>query len=168
MSITPRRLLGVAVNVLWLAAAITAATVLWPSSMGGCTTLTIVSGHSMEPTYFTGDLVVSRCGDSHVGDVIVYTPPDVGGARVIHRIIGGDETQGWLVQGDNNDFIDPWTPTPDMVLGTSVLHVPELGKYLSVFMSPLVWVFVMVLGGACLLWPPASPDPTDDTLEETP
>ena len=48
-----------------------AAYLLWPTGLGGCTTLTIVSGHSMEPTYHTGDVVLSRCGTPQVGDVVV-------------------------------------------------------------------------------------------------
>ena len=62
---------------------------LWPTSLGGCTTLTIVSGQSMEPTYFTGDLVVARCGAARASaDVVVYEPPELGGGRIIHRLVG--------------------------------------------------------------------------------
>ena len=64
----------------------------------------------MEPTYYTGDLVVARCGEPQVGDVVVYEPTDLGGARIIHRIVGGDADDGWEMQGDNNDFVDPFTP----------------------------------------------------------
>lgn len=147
-----RRLLGHAPDAVWLLAALVIGWVLWPSSLGGCTTLTIVSGQSMEPTYATGDLVVSRCGPVEVGDVIVYTPPDVGGARVIHRIIGGDET-GYVVQGDNNDFLDPWNPTPDDVLGSPVLHLPKVGAFASILLSPLTWISLLVLALAIVIWP---------------
>ena len=118
----PRRLLGAVTSLTWILGALAVGWLLWPSSLGGCTTLTIVSGHSMEPTYYTGDLVVSRCGPVDVGDVIVYNPPNVGGARVIHRIIDGDAS-GWIVQGDNNDFVDPWQPTEENILGSAVLHL---------------------------------------------
>ena len=67
--------------MLFLVAALVVGYFLWPTSLGGCTTLTIVSGHSMEPTYYTGDLVVSRCGDYQVGDIVVYNPPNMGAAR---------------------------------------------------------------------------------------
>ena len=63
-----------------------------------------------------------------VGDIVVYNPPDVGGARVIHRIIGGNGADGWVMQGDNNDFVDPWEPTDDRVLGKAVLHLPKVGE----------------------------------------
>lgn len=148
----PRRLLGLATSALWLIGALVVGWLLWPSSLGGCTTLTIVSGESMEPTYYTGDLVVSRCGPVEVGDVIVYSPPDVGGARVIHRIVGGDET-GWVVQGDNNDFLDPWEPTEENILGSAVLHVPQLGKLAAVLLSPLTWISLLIVALAVIVWP---------------
>ena len=125
---------------------------LWPSSFGGCTTLTIVAGQSMEPTYYTGDLVVSRCGPVEVGDVVVYSPPDVGGARVIHRIVGGD-ADGWVVQGDNNDFLDPWNPTAENVLGTAVLRIPNVGSFASILLSPVTWISLLLLALALVVWP---------------
>lgn len=168
----PRRLLGGVTSVLWVVGSVMIGWWLWPSSLGGCTTLTIVSGQSMEPTYYTGDLVVSRCGPVEVGDVIVYNPPNVGGARVIHRIVDGDE-QGWLVQGDNNDFLDPWTPTEENILGSSVLHLPQVGKFASILLSPLTWISILVVALAVVIWPNrpaedelADPDPDPDGSDD--
>ena len=156
----PRRLLGAATSIVWILGALGVGWVLWPSSLGGCTTLTIVSGHSMEPTYYTGDLVVSRCGPVEIGDVIVYNPPDVGGARVIHRIIDGDAS-GWIVQGDNNDFLDPWTPTGDDILGSAVLHLPQVGKFAAILVSPLTWISLLIVALAIVVWPGRPPEPED-------
>lgn len=153
----PRRLLGHASNVVWVVVALVAGWLLWPSSLGGCTTLTIVSGRSMEPTYYTGDLVVSRCGPVEVGDVIVYSPPGVGDARVIHRIVDGDPA-GWVVQGDNNDFLDPWQPTEEHILGSAVLHVPGLGKVAGILLSPLTWASLLLVALAVVVWPPRHED----------
>ncbi|GEN79964.1 hypothetical protein AFE02nite_16980 [Actinotalea fermentans] len=164
----PRRLLGLATSALWLVGALVVGWLLWPSSLGGCTTLTIVSGHSMEPTYYTGDLVVSRCGPVDVGDVIVYTPPDVGGARVIHRIVDGNADDGWVVQGDNNDFLDPWNPKGDQILGSAVLHLPQVGKFASILLSPLTWISLLVIALAVVVWPgkPEDEDPETDGQDE--
>lgn len=153
-------------DVAFLAVALVLGFLLWPSSLGGCTTLTIVSGHSMEPLYYTGDLVVSRCGDYQVGDVVVYNPPDVGGARVIHRIIGGNAESGWVMQGDNNDFVDPWEPTNDRVLGKAMLHVPHLGKLASVLLSPLTWLSLLLVALALVIWP-STPRPSEDEPEDS-
>ena len=148
-------------DVLFLVAALVVGYFLWPTSLGGCTTLTIVSGHSMEPTYYTGDLVASRCGDYRVGDIVVYNPPNVGTARVIHRIIGGDGATGWVMEGDNNDFIDPWAPTDDRVLGKAVLHLPKVGLVGSILVSPITWVSLLLLAAALVIWP-AKPEEADD------
>ena len=163
----PRRLLGVLPTVAWLAVAFVAAWFLWPTSLGGCTTLTIVSGHSMEPTYYTGDLVVARCGEPRLGDAVVYTPEEVRGARVIHRIVGGSAEDGWTMQGDNNDFLDPWTPEDDEVLGVARVHVPALGRVAGMLLSPVLWGSLVLVAAAMLLWPRDEPrDPADDDVDD--
>ncbi|GGC05298.1 S24/S26 family peptidase [Cellulomonas carbonis] len=161
----PRRLLGRAGDVVWVVAALVVGWFLWPSSLGGCTTLTIVSGRSMEPTYVTGDLVVARCGQPEVGDVVVYTPPGTGGARVIHRIVDGDPG-AWVLQGDNNDFLDPWEPTDADVLGRAVLHLPGVGTAGAVLLSPLAWVSLLVVALAVLVWPDREADPADEEPDD--
>jgi len=160
-----RRLLRAAPGVLLYVLAGLAAFFLWPTSLGGCTTLTVVSGRSMEPTYVDGDVVVSRCGTPQVGDVVVYQPEGYGGARIIHRVVGGAAT-GWVVQGDNNDWLDPFEPTNDEVLGVARIHLPKIGLAAKALMSPLIWVSLIVLALAILVWPAdddsADGDPADD------
>lgn len=156
-----RRLRAHAGDALFLVAALALGYFLWPTSLGGCTTLTIVSGHSMEPTYYTGDLVISRCGDCQVGDIVVYNPPNVGAARVIHRIVGGDAESGWVVQGDNNDFLDPWRPTDERVLGRAVVHVPKIGLIGSVLVSPITWVSLLLVAAALVIWPAKGEEPDE-------
>ena len=160
-----RRLVGALTAAVWILGSLVVGWLLWPSSLGGCTTLTIVSGQSMEPTYHTGDLVVSRCGPVQTGDVIVYSPPDVGGARVIHRIVGGD-ADGWIVQGDNNDFLDPWKPTGDQILGSAVLHLPQVGKFAAILLSPLTWISLLIIALAVVVWP--GKDEPEESPEESP
>nr|WP_281362241.1 signal peptidase I [Cellulomonas humilata] len=145
----------------WVAVA-ACAWLLWPSSVGGCTTLIIVSGHSMEPTYATGDLVVARCGEPAVGDVVVYRPTELGGdARIIHRVIGGDAT-GWQIQGDNNDWVDPFAPTNDEVIGVAAIHIPKVGLVASAIASPWIWASLIVLAIALLVWPRDEDDEDDE------
>ena len=168
----PRRLLRAAPTILFYLAAAFAAWFLWPSSLGGCTTLTIVSGHSMEPTYYTGDVVVARCGAPKVGDIVVYQPESMGGARIIHRIIGGDSAAGWKMKGDNNSFVDPFTPTNGEVLGIAREHLPKVGLVAAALTNPWIWVSLIAIAIALLLWPtsrddepdaPDAPDATDGT-----
>lgn len=158
-----RRVLRAARGLLGYVVALVAVVLLWPTSLGGCTTLTIVSGHSMEPTYYTGDLVVARCGEPEVGDVVVFQPEELGGARIIHRIIGGD-ADGWEMRGDNNSWVDPFAPSGDEVLGVARLHLPKVGLAASLLTSPLLWLSLLVIALAIFAWPSATDE--DDEADE--
>ena len=136
--------------------------VLWPSSFGGSTTFIIVNGHSMEPDYQPGDLLVARAGAPAVGDIVVYRPPGYGNAKVVHQIVGGDGVNGWVMQGKNNDFIDPWKPTNDQVVGVVVVHFPSLGGLGVVMLSPYVWAAILVIALGLMLWPGKHEDDDDD------
>jgi len=164
----PRRLVGALPTVALVLVALVGAWFLWPSSLGGCTTLTIVSGHSMDGTYRTGDLVVSRCGPAEVGDVIVYQPQDMGGVRIIHRIVGGTADDGWVMQGDNNDFTDPWTPRGDEVVGVARVHVGGAGALSMLFLSPVVWVSLILVAAGILCWPARQDDEPAADVEPEP
>ena len=147
------RVRSVVANTLLIGFLATLAWVFWPSTLGGCSTLTIVSGQSMEPTYSAGDLVWARCGTYDVGDVVIYRPLEDTNAQVIHRIIGGSAVEGWQVQGDNNDFIDPWQPAEEQIMGRALLHIPNVGNLIYFVANPFVWLSVFVLAGGLLLWP---------------
>lgn len=153
------RLQSVVRSVLGWALLAAALWLVWPSTLGGCTTLTVVSGHSMEPTYYTGDLVISRCGAPKVGDVVVYRPEEVGGsARIIHRIVGGNGTTGWTMKGDNNDFVDPFVPKNADVVGVALVHVPEVGRVSVVLLNPWVWAALILAAAVLLIWPSSEQD----------
>jgi signal peptidase len=152
-AVTPRRLVGIVASVVLYTLAGVAAFLLWPTSLGGCTTLTIVSGHSMEPTYYTGDLVVARCATASVGDVVVYQPKDLGGARIIHRITGGDATSGWVMKGDNNAAADPFNPAGSEVLGVAKVYLPKVGLIARGLTSPFVWGSFILIAIGLFIWP---------------
>jgi len=63
-------------------------------------------GPSMEPAYHTGDVAVcSSKVQPEVGDVVVY---DHGDKMISHRVVG--EINGeYLVKGDNNEKLDPYS-----------------------------------------------------------
>ena len=70
----------------------------------------IVNGISMEPAYHLGDLTIMRKAAAYqVGDVVTYHDAEMN-AYVIHRIIGVDQDQ-YVLQGDNNSWIDAYRPT---------------------------------------------------------
>jgi len=154
-------------SVLFYVGVAVAAWFLWPTTLGGCTSLTVVTGHSMEPTYYTGDLVVARCGAPHVGDVVVYRPSEVDAkARIVHRIIGGT-SEGWTLQGDNNDYPDSFAPTDDDVLGIAKVHVPKVMLVWDALSSPYVWGGLILLALALAAWPRGDDEDEDGDDETT-
>ena len=138
---------------------------LWPTTLGGATTFVIVSGHSMEPKYHTGDLVVARKGTPSIGDIIVYEPTGHGNAKVVHQVIGGDAENGWQVKGINNSWTDPWTPKGGEVVGVVSVVLPTFGRFAGFLISPILWGGILFIAIALLLWP--SPHDADDESEGT-
>jgi signal peptidase I len=116
---------------------------LAPVQVGGRAGYVIVSGISMEPTMYRGDLALLRkTNDYQVGDIVTYYQFD--GSPIIHRIVAIDGDQ-YLLQGDNNSWIDSYHPTIDEVIGELWVHVPGLGNAIIWLRSP---IGMAVLGGA--------------------
>ena len=139
-----------------LAAAVVLAAItgplLWlllPASLGGRTSWTMVVGHSMEPTMYPGDLVITRTSHYDIGDVVVYAIPDGTpgeGVMVIHRIVGGDPVNGFITLGDNRDIRDPWRPRPADITGEAWRVLPKGGWVLAWLRSPLsIGLFMSVM-----------------------
>ena len=100
---------------------------LWfmlPQALGGRAGWVLVDGKSMLPRYKTGDLVlVERQSHYRVGEVIAYRVPKgdpMAGSQVIHRIVGGDGTRGFVVKGDNRTAPDVWHPRDGDVVGAKL------------------------------------------------
>ena len=53
----------------------------------------------------------------------------------MHRIVDATAT-GFVIQGDNNDWLDEDQPTQDEILGKLFLRVPQGGKALAALRSP--------------------------------
>jgi signal peptidase I len=124
---------------------------LAPTVIGGPAAYIEVSGHSMDGTYRTGDLVVTREQDSYErGDIIAFK---VSGGQVIHRITGGDGTRGYVTQGDNNPDADPWRPTDEDVVGKAWVHLPQKAWILHLPRNPMfAGVTAGLLTLLVLLW----------------
>jgi len=94
-----------------------------PTQLGGSISYVNVRGVSMQPTLYTGDLMVLRRQDTYeVGQIVAFAS-DMGGAIVVHRIVDvvGDRH---LLKGDNNTFLDRYTPTVDEIIGSEVVTIP--------------------------------------------
>jgi signal peptidase I len=145
----------------------------WPAQYGGFTGLTVVDGHSMEPTYFTGDLVVSvRQPTYQVGDVVSYLVPvgqDGAGERVIHRITEVDTSTGspiYTTTGDNNfGAPDPWMITSKDVMGVGILSLSGFGTLIGGMSNPLLIALICGVLITVVLW---SSDPRDPAKRRRP
>ncbi len=132
------RLVALALTVAVLAAWIA---FLRPTFLAGSTGYVMVSGISMQPTYYTGDLVLTRRQvDYRQGDILAYRVPqgqDGAGSMVIHRIVGGNAADGFDLRGDNNDFVDPWHPKAGDIVGKQWVHVPGGARWFAWLRMPL-------------------------------
>ena len=132
--------------------------------------MVMVTGHSMEPTYWTGDLVITLRSDGYgVGDVIGYHAP-VGddpahAPLVIHRVLTSD-SEGFLTQGDNNPARDPWMVPDKLVVGRAWLHVPGAGRWLGWLRQPMS--LAAVLGGLVAFWVVSRDPEPEDRVEDAP
>jgi signal peptidase len=114
---------------------------LRPEFLGGPADYVIVAGHSMEPTLHTGDLVVARRQRTYRrGDVIAYhirKGQPGAGVLIIHRIVGGSTASGFITQGDNRRYRDPWRPKARDIDGKWTVHVPRFGMLSFFVHTPL-------------------------------
>ncbi|MCI1674813.1 MAG: signal peptidase I [Ancrocorticia sp.] len=136
----------------WVIIAILVA-LLWPIKWGGFFGSIVVSGHSMEPTYYTGDLLLIHKASPKAGQVMVYKVPEQENLQVVHRIRSGNSQDGWIFRGDNNTWDDPYTVPTSNLVGTPFLRIPSFGKLTSALASPLVIISLLVLAAGLLLWP---------------
>ncbi|HRQ23206.1 MAG TPA: signal peptidase I, partial [Anaerolineales bacterium] len=119
---------------------------LAPTHLGGPVTYVIVDGNSMEPRFHRGDLLLVRAEPAYgVGDAVVYQNGEMG-SYVFHRIIGTNLDR-FILQGDNNSWLDSYKPGADEIVGKLWLHIPGLGKSIEWMRFPLhMAVTVGVLG----------------------
>jgi signal peptidase I len=131
MNAAPRVASISAVVALLLAAA----WLFWPAGLGGGTTYVVTHGVSMEPRFQTGDLAILRSADSYrIGDVVAYRSASLD-TTVMHRIVALDGDR-FVIQGDNNDWLDEDKPSKDEILGSLFIRVPQGGKALAALSSP--------------------------------
>jgi signal peptidase len=123
---------------------------LWlrPEALGGRSDYIIVSGHSMQPTLRGGDLAaVRRQSTYRVGDVVTYriAAGQFRGRRIIHRILGGNAGEGFVMRGDNKQEDDLWHPRPSDIEGALWFRLPGVGQAVAFVRTPTV--IAAVAGG---------------------
>ncbi len=112
----------VTMAVVWIAFA--------PSQFGGQTSYVMVAGASMNPVLQEDDLVITRETPRYrVGDIVTYEHPKIG--PVIHRITRIEGNEHFVLQGDNNDWVDDYKPVKEELIGRLWMKIPGAAKYLQ-------------------------------------
>lgn len=105
-----------------------------PIKAGGQATYIIINGNSMEPDFKTNDVVVILPEKFYqIGDAVAYRNPQLG--IIFHRIVE-QEKQFFILQGDNNDWLDSHSPKQEEIIGKLWMHIPSVGKYVEKIRSP--------------------------------
>jgi signal peptidase I len=137
-----------------------------PRTVGGLNTYTVVSGISMEPTFHTGDLIISRKADSYnIGDVVTFKIPDpkYDKFRIVHRVIGKTNDGHYEIQGDNQDHADPWSVPAENIAGSKVFLLPQGGTVLGYARNP---IGLALLFGAIVTWTVWPKKTEEDEVED--
>lgn len=108
---------------------------LGPSQLGGPATYAVVAGSSMAPAIRAGDLVLLRRAPNYVaGQIVGYRT--AAGDLVLHRVkgrVGG----GYVFQGDNNSWVDPYLPTRAHLVGRLRWRIVGAGFVIKWLRAPL-------------------------------
>jgi len=138
----------------------------WPAQLGGHLSLVVVSGHSMDGTYRSGDLLFAwPHTDYNTGEIVIYKIPKgepASGLRVVHRIIA-KKAGHFTTQGDNRTSADFWRPTVHDVVGHPFLRVRAGGLVLKWLLSPIA---LAVLCGVCVYLAVVGKDDEADDAEQ--
>ena len=141
--------------IRWLASLLLAVAFLVslaPTTVGGSTSYVIVSGDSMSPTFSDGDLVVVRRGNYAIGEIVAF---ETGRGLVIHRIVGGSAEDGFVMQGDNKENPDPWSPTEADIVGKHFAQIPGAGRWVARVTDNPALFGAMIGGlGSLMVWSP--------------
>lgn len=123
---------------------------LAPTQIGGAVTYVIVDGNSMEPNFHRGDLVLVRTKTSYqVGDAVTYQNEELG-KYVFHRIVNMNLDR-FVLQGDNNSWLDTYNPIQDEIIGKLWVHIPKLGKAIEWVRAPFHMALTVALLGGVLM-----------------
>jgi signal peptidase len=113
----------------WVLVAVVAVSLLWFNTGLLGARPTLVAGVSMEPTFETGDVVITRkvsAEDIQVGDVIHYRSEK---GFVLHRVVDIQTDKGepvFITRGDNSGVNDD-PVRASQVEGEVVLTIPKIG-----------------------------------------
>lgn len=125
----------------WLLVAMFAVGVIWLNSGALGVRPSLISGNSMNPSLYPGDVVVTRVVSPEkiqVGDIIRFRR---GGIDIVHRVMevqSNGSTTIFTTRGDNNNVNDE-PVMADQLEGKVILTLPKIGWIGIFFRMALNW-----------------------------
>lgn len=118
---------------------------IWPEkqmTIFGFSYAVVISG-SMEPAVSVYDVVINRRQESYSeGDVITF---QAGDSMVTHRVVSVSGRE-MSTKGDSNNAVDVEKVSVDHVWGKVICTIPEAGKAVAFFRSPLGMTVLFLTG----------------------
>jgi len=143
-----KRIARISINTLFIVFGLMATT-LFVGKFTGLAEARIVMTGSMQPSIKPGDLIFA-VSDSYLtpklNDVVIYEAKRFNGevvAPFAHRIVGGDESNGWITKGDANEQADVQKPNSQDITGVVVLTIPNMGLFLNI--RTLIFLSVIII-----------------------
>src|SRR6188474_2456134 len=147
---TPNRRSSLMTTLLSLFLSLISWLILAPTQLGGSVTYVIVDGNSMEAKFHRGDLILLRKAATYkVGDAVTYQNAEMG-RYVFHRIINLNLDR-FVLQGDNNAWLDSYQPTQEEIVGKLWMHLPRVGKTVEWLRLPINMALAVGLLGGSLM-----------------
>lgn len=127
-------------------------------SFRGYRVLSVISG-SMEPTIYTGDVIIIRSVDRAEeiveGDILTYRTKEQADMLVTHRVVGVLKLNGtpkaFLTKGDNNESEDISPVGFEQVVGRYQFRLPYFGYIASFIRKPMGVILAVIVPGLVLI-----------------
>ena len=140
-------ILGVSLSVMIIALLV----------LSGMVQFLVVLSGSMQPTFQTGDVIVTvdtPVSSLQVNDVITYHSPENTKMLVTHRIMKKTFTDHgfvFLTKGDANDMNDSYQVSSDLVVGRIVCSIPYVGYVAQVSHSVFGFLLLVLAPGVVVI-----------------
>jgi signal peptidase len=126
----------------WLIVGVLAAGVIWLNNGALGIQPSLISGNSMNPVLYPGDIVITRVISPEkiqVGDIIRFHRDRI---HVVHRVMevqNNNATLVFITRGDNNN-VDDSPVMANQLEGKVILAIPKIGWIGILFRRALAWM----------------------------
>jgi signal peptidase I len=152
------------------AASFAAAMVFFVTMVNASTPLIVLSGSSMVPNLYPGDLVIlnrPHITGVQVNDIIAFTGAEE--TIVVHRVVEkGMDSMGqtyFITRGDSNQWNDKIVIDEHNYLGKVAHVVPKAGAYISNMQNPIVLALLGVTVAAFIMYQRRESHPASKRVE---